>query len=189
MLFADSPRKRMVHRVCETMCPFDGDLLKIHEAEVHFLSDSVPCLGKSAMASPEIKFTERRKEHVEYNKDAAKRIDRAQIPFLVPRRTRRCAASIRQGQGEEKPVLIEFFSWNEIPISSQGPKGGDAPFLRDADRNAACFRKFKPVYFMFMGPRSEKTWNLKRYPDNPKVKRNELAKQVTDVNLVQIQSW
>ena len=37
----------------------------MHEAEVHVFSDSVLCLGKSAMASPEIKFTERWIEHLE----------------------------------------------------------------------------------------------------------------------------
>ena len=126
MLFADSPRKRMVHRVGETMGPFDGDLLKMHEAEVHFLSDSVPCLGKSAMASPEIKFTERRKEHVEYNKDAAKRIDRAQIQFRFHSwcQDERDGAQHRFDKVKEKRNLSSSSSFhgtmNEIPISSPG---------------------------------------------------------------------
>ena len=36
---------------------------------------------------------------------------------------------------------------NEIPISRQGPKGGNAQFLQDAERNAAYLGKFKPVCF------------------------------------------
>ena len=56
--------------VCETSGPIDNELSKMFE--VHVFSDSVPCLGKSVMASPEIKFTERWKEHLEYYKDTRK---------------------------------------------------------------------------------------------------------------------
>ena len=37
----------------------------------------------------------------------------------------------------------------------------------------------------YTGPGSEETWKFGRYPDNPKGKCDELAKQVTDVYLVQ----
>ena len=59
---------------------------------------------------------------------------------------------------------------NGIPISSQGPRGGNAQFLQDAERNAAHFGKLKPGYFMYIGPGSEETWKFEKYPDNPQVK-------------------
>ena len=74
---------------------------------------------------------------------------------------------------------------SEIPISIKEPKGGKALFLQDAERNAAYFGRFKPGYFMYIGPTSEKTWNFKKYPDDPKGKWDELAKQVTEVCLGQ----
>ena len=83
----------------------------------------------------------------------------------------------------QKLVLIGMM--NEIPISSKEPKGGKALFLQDAERNAAYFARFKPGYFMYISPGSEKTWNFEKYPDDPKGKWDELAKQVTDVYLVQ----
>ena len=43
-------------RVCETIGPFNSELLKMQEAEVHVFSDSVLCMGKQAMNEPEIKF-------------------------------------------------------------------------------------------------------------------------------------
>ena len=66
---------------CETITSIDKELSKMHEAEVHVFSDSVPCLGKSAMTTPEIKFTERWKEHLECYKVHS-------TYFLVQRRTR-----------------------------------------------------------------------------------------------------
>ena len=51
--------------------------------------------------------------------------------------------------------------------------------LQDAERNAAYFGKFKPGYFMYIGPCSEKTWNFQKYRDNPQGKWD--AKQVTNV--------
>ena len=74
---------------------------------------------------------------------------------------------------------------NETPISSKGPKEGNAQILQDLERNAANFGKFKPKYFMYIGPGSEKTWNFEKNPDNPQRKWDELAKQVTDVYLEQ----
>ena len=38
---------------------------------------------------------------------------------------------------------------------------------------------------MYIGPGSEKTWDFDKYPDKVKGKCDELAKQVTDVHLVQ----
>ena len=51
---------------------------------------------------------------------------------------------------------------NEIPISSKGPKRGTSLFLQDTDRNAAHFEKFKPGYFMYIGPGSGKTWHFEK---------------------------
>ena len=60
--------------VCETIGPVGKKLSKVHKADVHVFSDSVPCLGKQAMNMPEIKFTERLKKHLSYFKEIAKRI-------------------------------------------------------------------------------------------------------------------
>ena len=43
---------------------------------------------------------------------------------------------------------------NVIPSSSKEPKGDNATFLQDAERNAAFFGKFKPKYFIYIGPGS-----------------------------------
>ena len=54
---------------------------------------------------------------------------------------------------------------HEIPISSQGPKGVNAQFLEDAERNAAYFSRFEPGCFMCVGPSSEKTWTSEKKTD------------------------
>ena len=72
-----------------------------------------------------------------------------------------------------------------ISISSQGPSGGNALFLQDATRNAVYFEKNKHGYFMYIGPGSEKTWNFEKYFDDPEGNWDELAKQVTNLYLVQ----
>ena len=74
---------------------------------------------------------------------------------------------------------------SEITTSSKEPKGREALFLQDAERNAAYFGSFKPGYFMYIGPASEKTWNFEKYPDDPKGKLDELANRVTEVYLGQ----
>ena len=71
-----------------------------------------------------------------------------------------------------------------FPMSSQGPKGGDAQFLQDAATIVAYFGKFKSGYYMSLGPDSGGTWKFEKYIDNPKGKWNELAGQVTEVYLV-----
>ena len=38
---------------------------------------------------------------------------------------------------------------------------------------------------MYIVPGSEKTWNFEKYPDEPRRERDELARQVTEVYLVQ----
>ena len=92
---------------------------------------------------------------------------------------------LRQGQGKggqhftpetcpHQVLLMEMMS--EIPISSNEPKGGQARILQDAERNAAYFGKFKRGYFMYFGPGSQKTWNLKKNPDNAQSKLDEPAK-------------
>ena len=57
--------------------------------------------------------------------------------------------------------------------------------LQDAERYAAYLGKFKPGYVMYVGPGSENPLNFEESPDNPQEKWDELAKQVTDVSLVQ----
>ena len=74
---------------------------------------------------------------------------------------------------------------NEIPTSSQGPKGDNAQFLQNAGIHAAYFEKFNPGYFTYTGSGSEETWAFEQYTDNPKGKWDELTGQVTDVLLVQ----
>ena len=46
-------------RVCGTLGPFDEELSKMHEAEVHVFSDSVLCTGRGAMNEPDAKFTKK----------------------------------------------------------------------------------------------------------------------------------
>ena len=58
---------------------------------------------------------------------------------------------------------------NVIPLYSQGPKGGNALFLQDAERNAAYFEENKPRYFMYIGPGSE-IWNFEKAPRQTKRK-------------------
>ena len=49
---------------------------------------------------------------------------------------------------------------NQIPISSQGPKAGNAQFLQDVERNVAYVGKLNLWYFMHIGPGSEETLEL-----------------------------
>ena len=65
--------------VCETIGPFDGELSKVHDADVHVFSHSLLFLGKHMR---EIKFTERWKEHLACCKDTAKRVDGEYIQFI-----------------------------------------------------------------------------------------------------------
>ena len=102
--------------------------------------------------------------------------------FLVPKRTRQCSESMNgsdkvsekvDNTSLQKPARIELFPMgtiNEIPISSNGPKGCNALFLQDAERKAAYFGEFQPGYFMHIGPGSENNWNFEKYPDNVKGK-------------------
>ena len=82
--------------------------------------------------------------------------------FLVPRRARLCSKSMngfdrvneRDGQQFTPETcfhrVISMGMINEIPISSQGPKGSNMQFLQDAERNAANFGKIKPRYFILL---------------------------------------
>ena len=169
-------------RICETITPFNRELSKMYEAGVHVLSDSILCMVRGAMNEPDIKFTKRWNDCLEQYRKSARRIDREQIQFvfhifLAQRRTRRCARlmTVRQHVTPETcphRVLI-IGMMHAIPISSQGPKEGTALFLQDAERNAACFEKFKPGYFMYIGPGSEKTCCFEKYFDDTK-KENEM---------------
>ena len=60
LLLIESPSEIFrIKEVCETSGPVDNELSKVHEADVHVFSDSIPCLGGPAMNMSEIKFTER----------------------------------------------------------------------------------------------------------------------------------
>ena len=64
----------------------------------------------------------------------------------------------------QKPVFIEFYLWDR--------------FLQ---RNQKEVKRF--FCKTRIGPGSEQTWNFAKYPDDPKGKWDELAKQVVDVYL------
>ena len=143
----------------------------MHEADdQRLLRFCSVCVAKSATASPEIKFIEKWKEHLEehleYCKDTARRIDGRTNSIHIPRASwcqdrnetvLKIDEWIRQGQGKYRRHftpgtclcrVIFMGMLNDIPICSLGPKGGNAQFLQDAERNAAYFGKFKPGYFM-----------------------------------------
>ena len=61
-------------RVCETLTPFDGELSKMQDAEVHVFSDSVLCMGKGAMNEPAVKFTKRWTDYFEHCRGSARRL-------------------------------------------------------------------------------------------------------------------
>ena len=67
---------------------------------------------------------------------------------------------------------------NEIPISSQGPKGGNTQCLQDAERNAAHIGKLKPGYFMYIGPSSEETWKFEKVHRQPKRKMGRACRTI-----------
>ena len=203
LLQIDSPCQVLRNQeVCETIGPVDNELSKVHNADVHVFSDSVLCLGKQAMNMPEIKFTERWKEHLEQYWESARMIDGDKVQFVshtsLGRKTNEIVREIdewiRQGQGEyghrvtpeTYPHRVIFMGMmTEVPISPQGPKEGNAQFLQDAELNAAYFGKFEPGYFMYIGSGSEGTWEFEQYPENPKGRWDELARQVMEVYLVQ----
>ena len=66
-------------RGCEIMSPFDGELSKMHEAEVHVFSEVVLCMGKQAMNEPEIKFTGRWNDYLEQYRKSARMVDGERI--------------------------------------------------------------------------------------------------------------
>ena len=181
---------------------FDEGLSKVHDAEVHVFSDCVLCKGKGAMNEPEVKFTKRWTGYLEQYKELARKSKDKKLSsystYFLGRKTNEIVneigESIRRSQKKKmnyifsRKLCLFLFMWmkNKFPISSKEPKGGDALFLHDAERNAACFARLKPGYFMYIRPGSEKTWNFWEVPDARKGERDELAKQVTDVCLVQM---
>ena len=93
--------------VCETISLFDGELSKMHDAEVHVFSDSVLCMGKGAMNEPEVKFTKIWNECLEQYRESARRIDGEKIQFaffILPGKMndimREIDEWIRRGQGQ-----------------------------------------------------------------------------------------
>ena len=135
----------------------------------------------------EIKFNERWKEHLAHYKESARRMYGELIQFIFhifswQQHERDGALNrewIRQGEGEDGqkftpetcPHQVIFMGKvNGIPLSSKELKGGCAQFLQDAERNAAYFGKFKPGYFMYIGPSSQETWTFHKVPKQPKRK-------------------
>ena len=107
---------------------------------------------------PEMKFTKRWSDYLEQHKESARKIDGEKIQFichiLLTGKTNEIVREIdqwiRQSQAKDGqriapetcPHRILFMEMMiEIPISSRGPKGGNALFLRDAERCAAFFGK------------------------------------------------
>ena len=173
----------------------------MHDAEVRVFSDSVLCMGKEAMNEPGVKFSKRWVDYLEQYKESARIIDGERFSscstYFLAKKTNEIVREIdewiRQGEGEHGqnftpeacPHRVLFMGMmNEMPISSQEPKGGKALFLH-AERHAAYFGKFNPGCFMYTGPGSEKTSTFEKHPDDPKGILDELATQVTEVYLVQ----
>ena len=69
-------------RVCEAISLFDGDLSKMHDANVHVFLDSVSCMGKGAVNEPVVKFTKRRTDYLEKNMECERRLDGEKIQFI-----------------------------------------------------------------------------------------------------------
>ena len=140
--------------VCETTSPFDRELSKMHDAEVHFFSESVTCMRKGTMKEPVIKLTNRWNDYLEQYKESARIIDGEQVQFIFhihpDKQTnaivREMDGWIRHGQGEDEQFFtLETCShgvlfmgmMSEIPISSKEPKGGKPLFVPEVERNAA----------------------------------------------------
>ena len=108
----------------ETNGPVDSEMSRMHEAEVHVLSDSVLCMGKQAMNMLEERFNKRWNEYPEQYKESAKMIDGEQIQFgfhmflgerdsaqdrwMDPTKVKEKMDNILL----QKPALIELFSWS-----------------------------------------------------------------------------
>ena len=95
-------------QVCETSCPVDTELPNMHEAEVPIFSERVLCLGKQAVNMPEIKFTERWKEHVAFSKNNGGHIQFIFPMLFVPKRTGYHPVSMN-GFEEVKENMDKFF--------------------------------------------------------------------------------
>ena len=125
--------------VCETTCPFDRELSKMHDAEVHVFSDSVLCMGKGALKEPVIKLTNRWNDYLEQYKESARIIDGEQVQFIFhihPEKqtndiVREIDEWIQHGQGEDGHFctpetcshrVLFMGMMNEIPISSKETK-------------------------------------------------------------------
>ena len=174
-------------KVCETVGPIDN--------EVHVFSNYVLCVGdfvrnhlhgKMERASRTLQVHRKKMMENKFHSYFAT------IISLRSRRTRSCSKSMNEfdkvkekmdNRLLQKPTHIELFSsewWTTFWF-----------LHKDARRWMTCslLRKFKPWYFMKIGPDSE-TRNFENYNDNPKGKWDELTRQVTDVSFVQnIQSW
>ena len=161
----------------------------------------VLCLKKQAMNMPEEKLNKRWNDHIEQNSESTGRIDGEQIQFVFrmfpgkKRQTKKCSKSMNGcDKVKEKMdnILLQKTAltrvlimgpMNEIPISSKRPKGRYSAFLWKTRKViVANFGKWKPGFYLYIGPGSEEIWKFAKYPDDPKIKWDELA---TDVFLVQ----
>ena len=53
--------------------------------------------------------------------------------------------------------------------------------LRQAETNGACFGRFRPCYFMYMGPTSDEAWNFNKYVNRPSGRWEWLATSTMEV--------
>ena len=163
----------------------------------HVFSNSVLCLGNQAMNMPEIKFNTRwmstsfntrnpQGELMEntFNSCWTFGSTTNEIVLRIDEWIRLCKGEDGEHSTPETHAhrVIVMGMMNEFQISSQGPKGGNAHFVQDAERSAAYFGKFKPGYFMYIGPGSEERW---RVPRQHKRKVGRTCKTSTDVYLAQ----
>ena len=70
---------------------------------------------------------------------------------------------------------------NENPIASQLNPGDEAKFLRLAEDNGAYFGRFRPGYFMNIGPTSDEAWNFGKYVNSPSGRCEWLARGTVEV--------
>ena len=121
------------------------------------------------MNKPKLKFMTRWNDYLEqYRKSAGKLMENKfnsdYLHFLVPNRTRQCSNSMN---GFAHRVIMGMM--NIIPISAQGPKGGNALLLQDAERmHAAYLEKNKTGTSYTLVQVYNKPWHFQKYPDNQK---------------------
>ena len=109
-----------IQRVCESIGPLNGELSKMHETEVHVLSDSVLCMGRGAMSRTSCQVHQKTRAIQGNSKPNCCRANSCSTYFLAKGRTRWCAKSMSAfnrvvEQMDQiftpKHISIELFSW------------------------------------------------------------------------------